>query len=136
MNSPGPLWPNEEQGNYKNVYIRTLWKVVAGDEAVMLNGGESIVIAVMAAPHNKDGQFNLNSPVDLSKADYEAYSNDPANNYTDYDAPNMRLVFWPDYGYLWRISVFGQGMVLISASTEEVESFETVTLPETFPGSF
>lgn len=136
MNSPGPLWPNEEQGNYKNVYIRTLWKVVAGNEAVMLNGGESIVIAVMAAPHNKDEQFNLNSPVDLSKADYEAYSNDPANNYTDYDTPNMRLVFWPDYGYLWRISVFGQGMVLISASAEEVESFETVTLPETFQDPF
>ena len=102
MNSPGPLWPNEEQGNYKNVYIRTLWKVVAGNEAVMLNGGESIVIAVMA----------------------------------DYDAPNMRLIFWPDYSYLWRISVFGQGMVLISASTEEVESFETVTLPETFQDPF
>lgn len=136
MNSPGPLWPNEEQGNYQNVYIRTLWKVVAGDEAVMLNGGESIVIAVMAAPHNKDGQFNLNSPVDLSKADYEAYSNDPANNYTDYDAPNMRLIFWPDYSYLWRISVFGQGMVLVSASADEVESFETVTLPETFQDPF
>lgn len=136
MNSPGPLWPNEEQGNYQNVYVRTLWKVVAGDEAVMLNGGESIVIAVMAAPHNKDAQFNLNSPVDLSKADYEAYSNDPANNYTDYDATNMRLIFWPDYGYLWRISVFGQGMVLVSASTDEVESFETVTLPETFQDPF
>lgn len=132
LSTAGPLWPGEEQGNYKHVYARTLWKIIAGDEPVLLNGGESIVIAVMAAPHNKDAQFNLNSPVDLSNADYEAYCTDPANTYADYDAANMRLTFWPDYNYLWRISVFGQGMILVSATPEEMENFETVTLPETF----
>lgn len=98
--------------------------------------GQTVVIATMAAPHNKDSAYNLNSPVDLSGADFEAYVADPESKYPDFDAPNMEMAFWPDYGYLWRTSVFGQGMVLLRASREEFDSFERVTLPEEFQDKF
>jgi hypothetical protein len=90
----------------------------------------------MAAPHNKNTDYNLNSPVDLSNADYEAYISNPSNSYPDFKAKNMKLVFWPSFSYLWRISVFGQGIVLIKATEEEMSSFETVTLPESFQDPF
>ena len=133
FNQAPPLWEGEEAGNYRNVYVKALWKIVADDaEPVTLEAGATAVIAVMAAPHNKDAQYNLNSPVDLSGADYEAYVIDPQNPYPDFPAPNMKMVFWPDYSYLWRISVFGRGMVLIEASAADVAGFEQVVLPSTF----
>ncbi len=94
--------------------------------------GQTVVIAIMAAPHNKDAAYNLNSPVDLSGADFEAYVSDPENPYPDFDAPNMEMAFWPDYKYLWQPFVFGQGAVLVKATPEEFAAFERVTLPETF----
>lgn len=132
-NESGPLWPGETLGNYTNVYVQSLWKICPSR---MLSPGEVVVIATMAAPHNKQENYNLASPVDLSKADYEAYIPDPENKYPDLPAPNMTLVFWPDYAYLWRSGVFGQACVLIEAEIEEVEDFETVTLPETFQDPF
>ena len=48
----------------------------------------------------------------------------------------MELAFWPSYAYLWRMGVFGQGMVLVKATREEFAGFETVTLPETFQDPF
>lgn len=136
LGTAGPLWPGEEQGNYKHVYMHTLWKVTPDDRDVMLEAGQRIVIAVMGAPHNQDALYNLNSPVDLSDADYEAYCIDPENTYVDFPAKNMKLAFWPDYGYLWRISVFGQGMALLNMTEEEFEQTQTVTLPETFQDPF
>ncbi|MDR0954273.1 MAG: DUF4876 domain-containing protein [Rikenellaceae bacterium] len=132
----GPLWPGEETGSYKHVYVKSAWKIVAGSDPVVMQPGQTVVIATMAAPHNRDAQYNLNSPVDLSGADYEAYSNDPQNSYVDFPAPNMRLAFWPNYSYLWRMGVFGQGMVLITATPEEFESFEVLPLPEAFQDPF
>jgi len=132
----GPLWPGETQGEYTHAYIQAAWKIVAGQTPVFVQPGQSITIATMAAPHNQDSQYNLNSPVDLSQADYEAYSTDPSNKYPDFPATNMARTFWPDYGDLWRIGVFGQGMVLIQATEEEFSDFETVSLPEAFQDPF
>lgn len=132
----GPLWPGEKAGNYTHVYLKSVWKIVAEGKSFVMQPGQTAVIATMAAPHNKDAAYNLNSPVDLSGADFEAYVNDPENKYPDFDATNMEMAFWPDYGYLWRPSVFGQGMVLLEASTEEFAAFEKVTLPETFQDPF
>lgn len=132
----GPLWPGEELGNYKNIYAAAVWKIVGDNENDILKSGEQAIIATMAAPHNKNADFNLNSPVDLSNADYEAYCKDPQNNYTDFPAKNMELFFWPNYAYLWRISVFGQGMALIKATKEEMAAMEQVTLPEAFQDPF
>ncbi len=132
----GVLWPDEEIGNYKNIYAAAVWKIVGGDKDDILKSGEQAVIAVMAAPHNKSVDFNPNSPVDLSDADYEAYCSDPQNSYTDFPAPNMELFFWPNYSYLWRTSVFGQGMALIKATKEEMAAMEQVTLPEAFQDPF
>ncbi len=136
IGATGPLWPGEEPGNYAHVYLKHAWKVVPGTEPVFLQPGQTIVIATMAAPHNKDMKYNLNSPVDLSNADYEAYCTDPKNTYPDFAAPNMTLAFWPDYAFLWRMGVFGQGMVLIEATPEEFEGFSVVPLPETFQDPF
>lgn len=136
LGETGPLWPGEQTGNYKNAYLKNVWKVTRGDTPVYMEPGQTIVIATMAAPHNKDASYNTASPVDLSVADYEAYVSDPENTYPDFDTPNMELAFWPDYAYLWRSGVFGQGMVLIRASREEFAAFETVTLPETFQDPF
>ena len=136
LGQTGPLWPDEQTGNYKNAYLKHIWKVTAGDAPVYMEPGQRIVIATMAAPHNKDAAYNTASPVDLSSADYEAYVPDPENTYPDFEAPNMELAFWPDYAYLWRSGVFGQGAVLIRASREEFAAFETVALPETFQDPF
>ncbi len=136
LGETGPLWPGEQAGNYKNAYLQSVWKVTGGDEPVYMEPGQTIVIATMAAPHNTDASYNLASPVDLSGADYEAYVPDPENRYPDFDAPNMELAFWPDYSYLWRSGVFGQGMVLVRASREQFAAFETVRLPETFQDPF
>lgn len=132
----GPLWPGEKAGNYKNVYLKSVWKIVAEGKSFVMQPGQTLVICTMAAPHNKDAAYNLNSPVDLSEADFEAYVNDPENKYPDFNAKNMEMAFWPDYGYLWRPSVFGQGMVLVEATPEEFALFEKVTLPETFQDPF
>jgi len=109
LGEAGPLWPGEEAGNYTNVYLKSVWKIVAGGKSFVMQPGQTAVIATMAAPHNK---------------------------YPDLNAANMEMAFWPDYGYLWRPSVFGQGMVLIEASAEEFAAFEKVTLPETFQDPF
>ena len=132
FNQAPPLWPGEELGNYSHVYVKALWKIVREGESATLDPGQTAVIAVMAAPHNKDAQYNLGSPVDLSSADYEAYVEDAENPYPDFPAKNMQMTYWPDYSYLWRISVFGRGMVLIKASAEEIEGFEKVVLPSGF----
>mgnify|MGYP002515771631 FL=1 len=136
LGEAGPLWPGEEAGNYTHAYLKSVWKIVAGGKPFVMQPGQTAVIATMAAPHNKDAAYNLNSPVDLSGADFEAYVNDPENKYPDFGAANMEMSFWPDYGYLWRPSVFGQGMVLLKATPEEFASFERVTLPETFQDPF
>lgn len=132
----GPLWPDEQVGNYKNIYAMTIWKIVSNEDRVKLAPGQDAVIAVMAAGHNKNSEYNLSSPVDLSNADFEAYVSSSSNTYPDFKARNMQLTFWPSYSYLWRISVFGQGIVLIKATTQEMSSFETVTLPESFQDPF
>ena len=136
LGETGPLWPGETDGDYKNAYLRSVWKIVAGNGKYEMQPGQTVVIATMAAPHNSDEAYNPNSPVDLSGADFEAYVADPENKYPDFSAPNMEMAFWPDYGYLWRTSVFGQGMVLIRADREEFASFERVTLPEEFQDPF
>lgn len=136
LGEAGPLWPGEKAGNYTNVYLKSVWKIVAGGKSFVMQPGQTVVIATMAAPHNRDAAYNPSSPVDLSGADFEAYVNDPENKYPDLDAANMEMAFWPDYGYLWRPSVFGQGMVLLSATPEEFASFTEVTLPETFQDKF
>lgn len=132
----GPLWPGETPGEYAHVYLQAVWKIIAGENPVYIQPGQSVTIATMAAPHNQDSQYNLSSPVNLIDADYETYSSDPSNKYTDFPAVNMARTFWPDYGDLWRISVLGQGMVLIQATKEEFSGFETVTLPEAFQDPF
>ena len=136
LGEAGPLWPGETAGAYRHVYLRSVWKIVAGNGKKEIAPGQTIVIAAMAAPHNKDAAYNLASPVDLSGADYEAYVQDPENKYPDLPVPDMEMAFWPDYAYLWRSSVFGQGMVLVRASREEFASFETAVLPETFQDPF
>lgn len=136
LGETGPLWPGEETGNYRNAYLQSVWKIVKGHGAFVMQPGQTVVIATMAAPHNRDEAYNLNSPVDLSEADFEAYVDDPENKYPDFPAANMERSFWPDYGYLWRPSVFGQGMVLVEATEEEFASFGQVTLPETFQDKY
>lgn len=136
LGEAGPMWPGEAQGAYKNVYLKSVWKIIAGNGRYVMQPGQTVVIATMAAPHNKDAQYNPNSPVDLSGADFEAYVQEPENKYPDLPAPNMEMAFWPDYAYLWRSGVFGQGMVLVKASAEEFASFERTVLPETFRDPF
>ncbi|MFA6592623.1 MAG: DUF4876 domain-containing protein [Bacteroidales bacterium] len=136
LGTAGPLWPGETQGAYENVYAKTVWKIVAGEKHIELKPGQAVVIATMAAPHNLDPLLNPSSPVDLSNADYEAYVVSPTNTYTNYPAQDMKLAFWPSYAYLWRLSVFGQGMVLIKATDAQFAAFETVTLPQEFQDAF
>ncbi len=136
LGEAGPIWPGETSGEYRNVYLKSVWKIVDGKAGYVMQPGQTAVIATMAAPHNMDSQYNPSSPVDLSGADFEAYVQDPENKYPDLPARNMEMAFWPDYSYLWRSGVFGQGMVLVKASADEFASFERVVLPETFQDPF
>lgn len=136
LGESGPLWPGETPGQYGSVYLHSVWKIVDGAGPFILEPGGTAVIATMAVAHNQDASFNLSSPVDLSKADFEAYVPDPENRYPDFAVRNMKMAFWPSYAYLWRSSVFGQGMVLLKATEEEFNAFERVVLPETFQDPF
>jgi len=84
-----PLWPEEDGNNY--AYAERVWKFPGDGTDYPLQPGESCVIAQFAANHKLE-QYNPNSPVDLSSAEFE-FNMDNAN-FPDQPAVDMVHVFY------------------------------------------
>lgn len=84
-----PLWPEEDGNNY--AYAERIWKFPGDGSDYPLQPGESCVIAQFAA-NQKLEQYNPNSPVDLSSAEFEFNMNNA--NFPDQPATDMVHVFY------------------------------------------
>jgi hypothetical protein len=107
-------------------YASNVWRIPGTGKQFPLNPGTSIVIAQDGVNH-KEATLNPNSPVDLSKADWETYNERPDNR--DADAPgvpNLEKVYFTG-GFDWLITVFGPGLIIFR--TEDFSKLEKLTAP-------
>lgn len=109
-------------------YAANVWKIPGTGKEHPLASGASIVIAQDGVNHKEAG-LNPNSPVDLSKADWETYNERPDNR--DADAPgvpNLEKLYFTG-GFDWLLTVFGPSLVIF-----KTEDFSKMTM-STIPGS-
>jgi hypothetical protein len=107
-------------------YASNVWRIPGTGKQFPLNPGTSIVIAQDGVNH-KEATLNPNSPVDLSKADWETYNERPDNR--DADAPgvpNLEKVYFTG-GFDWLITVFGPGLIIFR--TDDFSKLEKLTAP-------
>lgn len=107
-----PVWPESDGNNY--AYAERVWKFPGSGKEYPLQPGESCVIAQFAVNH-KLKQYNPNSPIDASSADFEFNMNNP--RFPDQPAYNMVHVFYNkkvEMGTLpqYLTSVFGGAYVI------------------------
>jgi len=92
-----------------HVYVSNVWRVPGSGQQHPLLPGESIIIAQDGVNHK---EFNPNSPVDLSGADWETYNERPDGRDADNpDVPNLERVYFTG-GFDWLITVFGPSVVI------------------------
>ncbi len=97
------------------VYLSTAWRIPGAPEDVLLQPGESLVIAQDASTHNPY------SPVNLLDADYETYVEASGEDSDDAIVPNLE-VLWYGAGYDWLVTVFGPTIIVLSMDAEALES--------------
>lgn len=107
-----PVWPAEDGTKY--AYAERVWKFPGNGTDYPLNPGESCVLAQFAANH-KLPQYNPDSPVDCSTAEFEFNMDNP--NFPDQPATDMVHVFYdgrPEKGSIpqYMTSVFGGAFVM------------------------
>ena len=103
-----------------NSYASSIWRIPGTGKQRPLAPGASIIIAQDGVNH-KDATLNPNSPVDLSKADWETYNERPDNR--DADAPgvpNLDRVYFTG-GFDWLMPVFGPSLVIFRADFAKLE---------------
>lgn len=83
-----PVWPEEDGAKY--VYAERVWRFPGEGTDYPLNPGESCILAQFAANH-KLPQYNPNSPVDCSTAEFEFNMDNP--NFPDQPAIDMIHIF-------------------------------------------
>jgi hypothetical protein len=118
--------PSPFKSDTEHSYASNVWRIPGTGKQFPLNPGSSIVIAQDGVNH-KEATLNPNSPVDLSKADWETYNERPDNR--DADAPgvpNLEKVYFTG-GFDWLITVFGPGLVIFR--TEDFSKLEKLTVP-------
>ena len=108
--TPGGRFVNDPE----YVYLSSAWQIPGEPEDVLLQPGESIVIAQDAATHNPY------SPVNLLDADYETYVEEYGEDFDDAIVPNL-VSLWYTAGYDWLVSVFGPTIVVLSMDADELE---------------
>ncbi|WP_113653213.1 DUF4876 domain-containing protein [Pedobacter namyangjuensis] len=109
-------------------YAGNVWRIPGTGKQRPLAPGESIIIAQDGVNH-REATLNPNSPVDLSKADWETYNERPDNR--DADAPgvpNLEKLYFTG-GFDWLLSVFGPSLVIF-----RTDDFSKLTLSN-IPGS-
>lgn len=123
-----PVWPEEDGDKY--VYGERVWKFPGRGTDYPLNPGESCVIAQFAANH-KLPQYNPDSPVDCSSAEFEFNMNN--KNFPDQPAVDMLHVFYNGDAEMGSIpqyltSVFGGAYVIFKPL--HGEEYDPVRNPE------
>lgn len=114
-------------------YASNVWRIPGSGKEHALAPGTSIVIAQDGVNH-KEATLNPNSPVDLSKADWETYNERPDNR--DADAPgvpNLEKLYFTG-GFDWLMTVFGPGVVIFK--TDDFIKLQTATLPGSTSGIY
>lgn len=109
-----------------NSYASNVWRIPGTGKQYPLAPGASIIIAQDGVNH-KEATLNPNSPVDLSKADFETYNERPDNR--DADAPgvpNLEKLYFTG-GFDWLLTVFGPGIIIFR--TDDFSKLQLVTVP-------
>lgn len=96
------------------VYLSSAWRIPGAPEDVLLQPGESLVIAHDASTHNPY------SPINLLDADYETYVEEFGQDFDDAVVPNLESL-WYTAGYDWLVSVFGPTIIVLSIDAEDLE---------------
>ena len=109
-NEPGGPFVNDPN----HVYLSTAWRIPGEPADVLLQPGESLVIAQDAATHNPY------SPVNLLDADYETYVEEFGEDTDDAIVPNLESL-WYGAGYDWLVTVFGPTIIVLSMDAEDLE---------------
>ena len=109
-NTPGGPYVNDPD----YVYLSTAWRIPGAPEEVLLQPGESIVIAQDASTHSPY------SPVNLFDADYETYVEEYGEDTDDVIVPNLESL-WYGAGYDWLVTVFGPTIIVLSLDADELE---------------
>lgn len=119
-NAPSPLTRDKD-----HVYVSNVWRVLGSGGQHPLLPGESIIIAQDGVNHK---EFNPNSPVDLSGADWETYNERPDGRDADNpDVPNLERVYFTG-GFDWLVTVFGPSLVIFR--TDDFNALERVPDPD------
>lgn len=96
------------------VYLSSAWRIPGDPEDVLLQPGETLVIAHDASTHNPY------SPVDLLDADYETYVEEYGQDFDDAVVPNLESL-WYTGGYDWLVTVFGPTIIVLSMDADDLE---------------
>ncbi len=117
----GEINPGMEPDSYAadegHVYLETVWRIPGAPADVILEPGQSVVIA-------HDGTNHLPfSTVDLSGADWEAYVDDSGGDDDYPTVDNLERVFF-NGGYDWLMTVFGPSFVVLDLDEEDLEDFD------------
>ena len=96
------------------VYLTTAWRIPGEPEEVLLQPGETLVIAQDASTHNPY------SPVDLFEADYETFVAEYDNDIDNAGVPDLESL-WYGSGYDWLVTVFGPTIVLLDMDADDLK---------------
>lgn len=124
--------PTAFNNDANNAYSSNVWRIPGTGKQHPLNPGSSIIIAQDGVNH-KEATLNPNSPVDLSKADWETYNERPDNR--DADAPgvpNLEKLYFTG-GFDWLLTVFGPGLIIFR--TDDFNKLEKVPVPGSSSGT-
>ena len=109
-NTPGGAFVNDPD----HVYLMNAWRIPGEPEDVLLQPGDSLVIAHDASTHSPY------SPVNLIDADYETYVDVYDQDSDDVIVPNLESL-WYTAGYDWLVTVFGPTIIVLSMDADDLE---------------
>jgi hypothetical protein len=96
------------------VYLSSAWRIPGEPGEVLLQPGETLVIA-------HDGQDHAPySTLDLSGADFETYVDLYGEDLDSPVVPNLESL-WYNAGYDWLVTVFGPTIVVLSMDADDLE---------------
>jgi hypothetical protein len=115
-------WADEE-GNLPSYYpmgSHTVYFPGSGNE-YPINPGQSVVVATRAINHSarKLGENDVESPVDLSNADWEAYIPSSTQDTDNPDVPNLEVAY-SQFGFDFMPAVAGQSLIIARLPKDSV----------------
>ncbi|MFC0876581.1 DUF4876 domain-containing protein [Saccharicrinis sp. FJH2] len=109
-----------------SVVVDMLWQIPETTSQNLLSPGKSVVIARDAINHKTDPNGNINSPVDLSDANFEFYVIYEDKPDLDSPAENLLELFTktPSQDITFYVR-FGGGLMILDPKTDNIEAFIT-----------